>query len=275
MKSLADWVLLCVVCFVLIDFIGYQNGRPSALHKMMREIDRVLIMHQLGISETQNRPSYNKTPAQQTGRQYHPVPPQTEEESEPEDYLSYEEKMRERYKVYVLPLGDVEQSALDEVENSIRDMLGLWVMQKTQVPLRPSHFIRDSLDADFILDEYRLQNYRHLIVYDGPLTTRGHHEALGYALMNGCAMVMSSRQHIPTVAVHEVCHTLGLDHCQDRRCLMFYMALATDAWLCPNCRQKLMEKHSWLTLPYEKVRESEPPMPTYISVPDFIDSRSL
>jgi len=182
-----------------------------------------------------------------------------------------------RAEVVIVELGPpVPEHLLDAIEAALRDELQVEVVRREAIPLPRAAWYapRKRWRADVLLE--------HLLglVEDAPASTRvlgvttkdisvtkgEHHDwgVFGYGYMPGRAAVISThrlrrgakdRAHlefrVATTAVHEVGHTLGLDHCPEAaaRCPMqdaqggIENTDTSTGHLGPQCREKLEAAH--------------------------------
>lgn len=141
----------------------------------------------------------------------------------------------------------------------------------------PRHRWRAEKLLDFLAARAPEGAYRMLGLTSGDIsTTKGHVKdwgILGLATIDGKSCVLSSfrctrgahgrsglRIRLGKVSVHEIGHTLGLEHCPHRGCLMedaegTVMTLDREYDLCPDCRSKLVRAG------HELNRSGTPPWP--------------
>ncbi|MEM7157915.1 MAG: hypothetical protein AAF799_34055 [Myxococcota bacterium] len=179
-----------------------------------------------------------------------------------------------RAEVVLVVLGKpFPKDLLDEIETQLRDELQVEVRRHERIPLPKSAYYRPRrrYRAEKLLD--------HLLtlIPEAPETTRvlgltthdisttkGEVEdwgIFGLGLVPGQAAVISmhrlkrsarSRKHlrfrVATTAVHEIGHTLGLDHCPEERCPMqdaegsIANTDSSTGHLGPQCRAALDER---------------------------------
>ncbi len=173
--------------------------------------------------------------------------------------------------VYVQPLGkELPDEDVELVRVALTRFydLDVRVLPRADLPKRAWYKPRRRYRAEKLLDflESRLpeDGYRILGLTGVDIsTTKGKYKdwgILGLATLDGTACVISkyrcrpkkvgeehARIRLAKVAVHEIGHTLGLEHCPTRGCLLEDArgkVATTDREydLCPRCRERL---RSW------------------------------
>ena len=160
-------------------------------------------------------------------------------------------------RISILPIGDVK------TEHFLTLALLLSVRFKKISVLDRVPLPRDSFDtarrqhdsAAFLAAAEEGTGEKVLGVTDEDLFAEGLNFVFGRAILGGRACVISTarlaeddpvvfRSRMVKEAVHELGHTFGLGHCQDRRCVMRFSnsILDTDkkgTWFCGSCRTML------------------------------------
>lgn len=177
----------------------------------------------------------------------------------------YQEKKydNEKLKIYIQPLGNVKQDYINEVKNSIESFYGFECIVKPK-----TDFSKDILtnskkryDASKILEKFDSENFTLVLTEKDIATVKGKYPewgifGLGYCPGKTCVVStirlkrnvteMVLRDRISKVALHELGHNLGLNHCSyDIRCMMndargtIKQVDGEKVWLCNNCRNIL------------------------------------
>ena len=170
--------------------------------------------------------------------------------------------------VYLQPLGDaLPEADVALVETALREIYGIEVARLPRADLPPAAWYppRKRWRAEKLLDFLRTRLPKDGIRILGLTaadisTTKGKivdWGVLGLGDLTGEAGVISTfrchkrardaehaRERLAKVAVHEVGHTLGLDHCPTVGCLMedaegSVLTSDREYDLCPRCREKL------------------------------------
>ncbi len=145
--------------------------------------------------------------------------------------------------IAIQPLGDVKQVRLDIVKKGLEDAFGLKVETLATKPLPKEAWYepRSRYRAEKILtflDDKTVDQYRIVIGLTSKdiSTTKDEHEdwgIFGFGEVGGRVCVVSTfrlnargadeaklRERMRKVAIHEVGHVMGLDHCPEKGCIM-------------------------------------------------------
>ncbi len=168
-------------------------------------------------------------------------------------------------RVAIQPLGVVSAKSLSAVNKGIVRVYNveLSVLQPVSLPLNAYYRPRNRYRAEKLLDYLRERKTRAAKVIgvtasDISTTKDSHYDwgLFGLGDMPGKACVTSSfrlkrkgpktpDQRLVEVAIHELGHTFGLDHCPTAKCVMadaegtIKMVDASTGRLCQNCRGRL------------------------------------
>ena len=161
--------------------------------------------------------------------------------------------------VYILPLGNVTPKYLSVVKDSVESFYGFNCILLPAVSHNKALYAasKTRYQANKVIEHYRSLSRRLLIITEQDIAIyksadKPEYGVIGLAHMPGTTCIISSyrlkksNERLAKVAVHELGHNLGLDHCtKDSTCLMS----AADGKLsqvdrelfhfCKSCKAKL------------------------------------
>ncbi|MFN5181945.1 MAG: hypothetical protein ACK5D5_02845 [Bacteroidota bacterium] len=146
--------------------------------------------------------------------------------------------------IYVRALGQIDSGDIEFAEEVIRDFFNYKVYLLPPIPLSEEMYNKDGyMDSSNAL--LAIKEDRKIInVIDKEVYQEGK-------LLRGVAsgdektiIIRGEKRFMKETIIHEIGHTLGLDHCDDLSCVM---ALNNDQFdsgrFCSNCKQKLDHHH--------------------------------
>jgi predicted Zn-dependent protease len=167
-----------------------------------------------------------------------------ETDTENFDFEKVKEIEDERAKrlITVRALGSENKEALRIAANSISSFFGFDVsVIDYPMAITDGMFERDSLNADKVLNAIEADQFKTIYITKLPMTVNQGCEVLGYTSYGGTVVVITSKEGIDHTSLHELCHTYGLKHCNDKNCLMYKAYLGTKKDLCEHCVAKLQK----------------------------------
>jgi archaemetzincin len=162
-------------------------------------------------------------------------------------------------KIYILPMGDVNELKISSVKKDISKFYKLDVETLPKIKLIRGTKISDpeKYDAYKILKHVN-SNYKHI---DGKILVltnvdicntknlkncNKNNNNLGLAFVGLKPCIVStkkikSNEKLSKVSIHELGHTFGLKHCKHSRCLMSKPKCVdcNEIWMCNDCKKKL------------------------------------
>jgi len=175
----------------------------------------------------------------------------------------YKNRVNKKIIIYLQPLGDVKNSYIEYLKNSIISFYGFNCSVKNKIDFTNDILTKSKVryDADKILQKFKSDEYvvilteKDIACKDGIYPEWG---IFGLGLCPGKTCVISTfrlkrnvteltvMERLKKIVLHEVGHNLGLDHCKnDKKCLMndadgtIKQVDSENIWLCNKCSKQI------------------------------------
>ena len=142
---------------------------------------------------------------------------------------------------YIAGLGKYNESDLTRVKEIVQDFYGYNCVILSGRSTKPSYYSEDgsALEADNCMSS--LNSDKGNIIY---VTSEQLHldeqNLRGYTTLYGKTVLIKSQAHLQETVIHEIGHTLGLTHCDDKTCIMALNNDSEDSGdFCQKCKRKL------------------------------------
>ena len=140
---------------------------------------------------------------------------------------------------YIRGLGDVSQNDLEYTSEIIENFYGYHCIIEDNVSIPNNTYFDDgnTINAGSCVSNLDTDKKTLYLTYN-PLND-GNDDLRGYTRINGeTIIVRGDRSFMKGTIIHEIGHTLGLEHCSDLTCVM---AIQNDEYdsgnFCENCKR--------------------------------------
>jgi predicted Zn-dependent protease len=142
---------------------------------------------------------------------------------------------------YISGLGDYTESDLNQVKQIVENFYHYkCIITKSRETTSDLYTDNgNSLDAFKCLNSLSVDHKRYLYVTN-ELLYEDDVKLRGYARLHGNTVIVRSQPHMKETVIHELGHTLGLEHCDDKTCIMALHNDAEDSGdFCKKCKNKI------------------------------------
>lgn len=143
--------------------------------------------------------------------------------------------------VVIKGLGDYTESTLNEISSYVKKFYGYSCTVESSIQTCPEMYDENgtSLEVANCVKLLRREGIKMIYVTDENVVSDGMQLRGGTIWMSN-TIILESTEHNKKTVLHEIGHTLGLSHCEDKNCLM---SIYNDNYIvedfCEKCKKTL------------------------------------
>jgi predicted Zn-dependent protease len=150
--------------------------------------------------------------------------------------LSTENSVEVNDTVYIKGLGDFNESSLQESKRVIEEVFGVTCVIGSPIQTNDNLYLNGTskLDANKVIQQFGTINKVVFVTNETLYNTNTKHTLKGYCL--GKTVIVRDKT-VRHTTIHEFGHTFGLDHCDNKDCVMG--AHSSNNEFCNKCKNQI------------------------------------
>jgi hypothetical protein len=158
-----------------------------------------------------------------------------------EEIITNESSNEEIKKIIIMPLGEVDEYDLNYASEVISGFFGYQCIISEGINIPETIYGNENeIDAGKLIEEFKYNQNTTIYLTEEKLRT-DNNDLRGYTTLYGKTIVVrSKKEFMRETLIHEIGHTLGLDHCNDMTCVMAINNDAEDSGdFCKKCTKSI------------------------------------
>jgi hypothetical protein len=145
--------------------------------------------------------------------------------------------------VFIRALGYADDSDLNESAKAVTDYFGIKTEIMPKVDVDESMILNDSINGDIVINRFKNNTTKTIYVTNYPMTNYERMTLGGYTNNKSKVVLIYGNSGVRHLTAHEMGHTFGLYHCDNKECIMYYKYTHDVEKFCDHCIERLLSNY--------------------------------